>query len=126
MELLDFLRLIPEIYLYTWRSKGTTSQDVNTSASAYSAPDTSVLTGIGDISDDVSTLRIDGVQVGTNTNDQGTGNFGNYPLFIGRRNNTNLPFNGRLYSLAVLGRTATDAELASMEAWVAGKTGVTI
>ena len=54
---------------------------------------------------------------------QGTGNFGNYPLFIGARNNASFRFNGRIYSLAVLGRTATDAELASMEAWVNGKTG---
>jgi hypothetical protein len=71
-------------------------------------------------------LRRNGASVATSALDQGTGNFGNYPLFIGRRNNRQLPFNGRLYSLAVLGRTATDAELASMEAWVAGKTGVTI
>jgi len=48
----------------------------------------------------------------------GTGNFGNFALFLGRRNNNNLPFNGRIYSLIVLGRTATAAELASTETWI--------
>jgi hypothetical protein len=107
---------------YEWRSRGTNPVQATTSG-VFAAPITNVLTGIGDISADVATLRVNGAQAATSASDQGTGNFGNYPLFIGRRNNTNLPFNGRLYSLAVLGRTATDAELASMEAWVAGKTG---
>ena len=81
---------------------------------------------LSDISAPSLSLAINGAAYVSSTSTQGTGNFGNYPLFIGRRNNTNLPFNGRLYSLAVLGRTATDAELSSMEAWVAGKTGVTL
>jgi hypothetical protein len=106
---------------YDFASGGTTRRSATTNA--YAAPTTNVLTGIGDISGDVAKLRINGVEVATETSDQGAGNFGNYPLFIGRRNNTNLPFNGRLYSLAVLGRTATAAEISAMEAWVNGKTG---
>ena len=109
---------------YDFASGGTTRRSATTNS--YAAPITNVLTGIGDISADVARLRINGAQVATETSDQGTGNYGNYPLFIGRRNNTNLPFNGRLYGLTVLGRTATAAELAAMEAWVAGKTGAVI
>jgi hypothetical protein len=52
-----------------------------------------------------------------------SGAFANGALFIGRRNNTNLPLNGRIYSLIVLGRTATAAEIGQTEAWVNGKTG---
>jgi len=106
---------------YQFRSGGTTLQNVD--AASLPAPNTSVLTGIGDISGDVARIRRNGAVIDTNTGDQGTGNYANAAFFIGRRNNTSLPFNGRLYSLAVLGRTATDAELASMEAWVNGKTG---
>jgi hypothetical protein len=54
--------------------------------------------------------------------DAGTGNFGNYPLYIGRRGGTSLPFNGRLYSLIVRGAQSTDAQIASTETWVNGKT----
>jgi hypothetical protein len=86
------------------------------------APVTAVITAFGDISADSQTIRTNGTAV-TGTPDMGTGNFGNYPLYIGRRGGATLPLNGRLYSLAVLGRTATAAELSSMEAWVNGKTG---
>ena len=110
---------------YTFASKGTNSVGAQV-LTGYPAPITNVLTGIADISGDVVTLRANGAQIATNTGDQGTGNYGNYPLFIGRRNNTSNPFNGRLYGLTVLGRTATAPELTAMETWIAGKTGVTL
>jgi hypothetical protein len=101
--------------------KGTTAASVT--ASGITAPSTSVVTGLSDISAPVSTIRINGAQSAQNTSTQGTGNFGNHPLFIGARNNASFRFNGRLYSLAVLGRTATAEELTAMETWVNGKTG---
>jgi hypothetical protein len=55
--------------------------------------------------------RINGASAATSSGDAGSGNFGNYALQVGRRGGSSLPLNGRLYSLAVLGRTATDAEL---------------
>ena len=65
------------------------------------APNTNILTGLGDISGDRATLRINGVQAAQNTADQGTANYLAYPLYIGCRGGTSLPFNGRLYSLIV-------------------------
>ena len=106
-------------------SRGTASM-VATTAASFPAPTTNVLTSIADISADAISLRVNGVVAATNLGDQGTGNYGNQALFIGRRNNATLPFNGRLYGLTALGRTATSAELSAMEAWVAGKTGVTL
>ena len=53
----------------------------------------------------------------------GTGNFGAYPLYIGRRNNASLPFNGRIYQLIVCGKELSASELASTEAYVNSKTG---
>lgn len=90
------------------------------------APVTRVLTGLGDISGDRSTLRLNGAQVASNTEDQGTGNYGNYPLYIGRRGGIALPFNGHLYSLVVRGAATTDTRIAQAEKWVAKKTGVTL
>lgn len=54
------------------------------------------------------------------------GNYGNYPLYIGRRGGTSLPFNGHLYSLIGIGRLTTDVETASIEKLIAKNTGVTL
>ena len=70
--------------------------------------------------------RINGVvtQSGLAGTDLGTGNFLAYPLYIGRRGGTTLPFNGQLFPIIVrFGPTLTAARIAATEAWVATKTG---
>lgn len=59
-----------------------------------------------------------GVNGGSSSN-----NFGNYPLYIGRRGGTTLPFNGHLYSLIVRGAQSTAQQIASAETWVNQRTG---
>lgn len=54
----------------------------------------------------------------------GTGNFGNYPLYIGRRGGTSLPFNGRLYSLLIRGAATPDATIAKVERYLNQKAKV--
>ena len=105
-----------------WRysSKGTVRS--NADIPAASGAVTGVLSGLGDISGDRATLRVNGTQVAQSTADQGAGNFGNYPLYIGRRGGTSLPFNGRLYSLLVAGRLLSDRELTSAEKYANDKT----
>jgi hypothetical protein len=107
---------------YQLASKGTVARTATTPAT-YGAPITNVLTGLNDISGDTITLRANGTQVAQDTGNQGTGNYGNYPLFIGRRNNVNQPFNGRIYSLIVRGAASTATEITNTETWVNGKTG---
>jgi hypothetical protein len=110
---------------YSWLSKGTLISTAG--ANGFAAPITNVVTGLGDISGDRSTLRVNGTQVAQATGDQGTGNFGNYPLFIGRRNDTNLPFNGRDYGIIVVGKTASATEITKTESYLAANTsGVTL
>ena len=79
--------------------------------------------GFGDINADSLISRVNGVQTTSSSSDQGTGNYGNYPLYIGRRNNASLPFNGNLYSMIIVGKAVTAGELSSAETWVNGKTG---
>lgn len=113
---------------YRFAFQGTAISNVGV-ATGYPAPITNVLTGLGDISGDLATLRIDGTQAAQSTADQGTGNFLAYPLYIGRRGGTSLPFNGQLFSLIVRFSTANlDGSLISQtERWMAQKTpGVTI
>ena len=109
---------------YRWISRGTTSAVQVQPVKA--APTTDVLTGIGNISGNVTTLRINGTQAATSAANQGTGNYGNYPLYIGRRGGTTLPFNGHLYGLIITGRLTTDAETANTERLLATKTGVVL
>lgn len=111
----------------TWQfvSKGTNAAFA-TSPASYASPITNVLTGVGNILSDVATLRVNGTQVASSTADQGTSNYGNYPLFIGQRNNTSLPFNGWMSSLIIRGAQSTDSQISATESWVAGKTGVSL
>lgn len=110
---------------YGFRSKGTALVSAP-SLAAYAAPTTNVLTGIGNISGDQAILRVNGTQAASNTADQGAGNFGNYPLYIGRRNGASLPFKGHIYSLIVRGAQTDDAHLTHAEKYLAYKSGVTL
>jgi hypothetical protein len=102
-------------------SKGTIGANANDTVGDIVV--TKVVTGIGSISSPVATIRDNGIQVATNTTTQGTGNYGNYPLYIGSRAGTSLPFNGQLYSLIVRGTQSTTPQVTNTETYVNGKTG---
>jgi hypothetical protein len=105
---------------YSWRSKGSIS--IGPDVFNVPSPRTDVTTGIGDISGDSAILRINGTQAASSTADQGTGNYGNYPLYIGRRGGSQLPFNGRLHSLIIRGAQSTAEQIAATETYVNSKT----
>jgi hypothetical protein len=105
---------------YTFVSKGTSS--AGTGSAGFAAPTTNVVTGIGNISGDVVTVRINGTQVGTNTADQGTGNFGNYPAYFYMRAGTSLPFNGHDYGSIARGAASTAAQITNGETYINSKT----
>jgi hypothetical protein len=106
---------------FNYRSKGTTP--VDNIVVTYAAPYTAVLTAISNISGSTSSIRVNNGTFSTVTSSQGTGNYGNYPLYIGRRGGATLPFNGRIYQMVVCGKTLSADELASTEAYVNTKTG---
>ena len=109
---------------YLFASKGTAALSfASTNSLSFSTPITNTLTGLSDISGDLITLRVNGVQVAQNTADQGTGNFGNYPLYIGQRGGTLFPLNGQIYSMIIVGKAVTASELTNTETYVNQKTG---
>ena len=66
-------------------------------------------------------VAISGTQDGSNPDS--TGNYLAYPLYIGRRGGTTLPFNGHLYSLIVrFGSNLSAARISAAEVWVSDKT----
>lgn len=112
---------------YFWGGRGSAAIVGITTASSYAAPITNVLTGIGDISGDLSSVRVNGVAAGQSTADQGTGNFLAYPLYIGRRGGATLPFKGNVYSLITrFGANLDTPTIANTETWVAQKTGISL
>lgn len=103
-------------------SHGTLILAAIQSTTSFTAPTTNVLTEIADISSPVVTLRVNGVLNVTSAINQGTGTYGNYPLYIGMRGGITLPFNGRLYALIVRSITSTNTQIEQAEAWVNRKT----
>lgn len=106
---------------YGFHSRGTVPQPAQT-GSSFASPHTSVITGIGDISGDISSIRVNGTTITASKLDQGAGNYGNYPLYIGRRAGSTLPFNGRLYGLIIRGAASNAGQIAAGEAWCNSKT----
>jgi len=104
----------------SFRNKGTTAVEV---FYASAAPVTEVISGLGNISGDLVTVRANGVQIDQSTSDQGTGNYLAYPLYIGRRGGTTLPFSGNIYSLVVRFAATDVATVGQLETWINGKTG---
>lgn len=96
-----------------------------TAGSAYTqvAPATQVVSAQNKISTDSIILRGNGVQRATSATDQGTGNYSNAIVYIGRRGGTTLPFNGVLTFLFAINRLLTANELAAVEAYANARTG---
>lgn len=107
---------------YNFSSKGTTQTD--NVVTTYTAPITNIISGLGDIAGASNFIRVNGSQVGSALTTQGTGNYLAYPLYVGRRGGTTLPFNGFLYSLiARFGTNLTSEQITSTESWVNSRTG---
>ena len=108
---------------YTATSRGTQSVNINQAARTPKlAPDTSIVTSQMSISEDRVYLRLNGSLVATATGDQGTGKYGNYPLYLFARAGTSLYFNGNFYGLIVRGAQSSAAEIANAETWMNKKT----
>ena len=108
---------------FGFASKGTLFAAWSVSGASFAAPSTVALTGVGDIGADTQILRLNGAEIEGKTADQGTGTYGNYPLFIGARNGSGSFLNGHLYQLIVRGAQSTTTQITETETWVAGETG---
>ncbi len=95
---------------YAWHSRGTTNSETGV-ATGYAAPHKGVITGIGDISDDISRLRIAGTQVSSVATDQGTGGYATNTLHVGSRGGTMWFFNGSMGNLIGMPSVATANQL---------------
>ena len=89
--------------------------------SGIPSPTSRVFTGVMDLSAAVgkqSQSRVNGARYAYASQDAGGGNFGVYPLYIGRRGGTGLPLNGRIYGLVIRSNFASEAQLAAVERYL--------
>lgn len=105
---------------YTATSGGTTNITV---AVTQAAPNTSVLSASASIAPASLTLKQNGVQVAQSTSTQGTGNYSNQPIYIGRFAGISFPLNGYLYSLIIRGAATPANLITATETWVNSRTG---
>jgi hypothetical protein len=103
-----------------WRAafRGTTQGFLLVSP-IYPAPRYDILSAYADIGSGEATFRISGETVAEGLRDFGTGNYGNYPLFLGSRGGTSLFFNGKDYGLIVRGAETDQATLEKVEKLIA-------
>jgi hypothetical protein len=107
---------------YGFYSRGSVTIGSSAKSAANPAPITSVISAFGDISIDERKIRVNGTGEVVDASDQGTGNYGNYSLYIGRRADSTLPFTGRDYGIVIVGKAASAAEINITEAWLAANT----
>lgn len=107
---------------YSWASRGTASAIAT--AATYTAPIKNVITGIGNIAGDSSIIRVNGAQIDSVATDQGTGNYSNAAIYIGARNSGSIFFTGRFYGMVARGAASSAGQIADVERYLAGLTGV--
>jgi hypothetical protein len=101
---------------YESLSRGSAALNANqqVTVSTGTAPDTAVLSTTHDIAGDLTTARRNGTAFANATGDKGSGNFGNYALFIGSRSGS-LRLNGLIYTLIIRGATTPTSTIADFE-----------
>jgi hypothetical protein len=110
-------------YQVNW--SGSTVETANIGLMA--APHTAVISSTADIATSIVDMRINGSASGlVKSGALGTGNFGNYQLFVGRRSGGILAFKGYFYGFVVRAGIAGGSAISSAERYFAAKSGVTI
>ena len=102
------------------------NQEAITTSSSYAAPITEIISTTHDISGNLSKLWLNRAATTDGTGSKGSGNFGNYPLYLFARGGTTVSFSGRLYGLIVRGAMSSANEIFLAERWLAQKAGVTL
>jgi hypothetical protein len=109
---------------YSSASRGTSTLTTAFAATTTvgNAPDTAVLSSTHNISGDLSTIRRNSIAGTSAIADQGSGNFGDYPLFIGARNQASSYLNGHIYGMVIRGAASTSEQISATENWLNQRT----
>lgn len=109
---------------FGFQGKGTIA--ATSVATGFAQPVIAVVSGQLDIAAASTVLRVNGAQVANTVSSLGTGNLGNYPLYVGRRAGSALPFTGRMYGLIIIGRLLSPDEMWVCERYMAQQAGIVL
>lgn len=113
----------PGAFSYNFTSRGG-GLGQGADIAGFPAPITQTFTALGDLAAPRMEARINGNAVSFNTNDQGGGNYLNYPMHIASRGGTSIFFKGRIYQIiGRFGPNLTPGQIASTETFMNRKTG---
>jgi hypothetical protein len=114
----------------TWAStiRGNGTNRAVAAAGIFTAPHTAVLNvaydlaGVTNADEQKTRVNQSPQTLSFSFGDSGAGNFGNFPLFVGARNNATNRFPGRIYSLIVRGAPTSARQISNTERWVNSRT----
>ncbi len=108
-----------------YATKGTSLIVLANSSNVAPSPINWVLSGQSSISTPIASSRINGATYASSSASQGSGNFGNYPLYLFARVGTVVWFNGQFYGAIIRGAQSDTASVTQTENYMATKTGIT-
>lgn len=107
---------------FRFRSRGSSASNGATTTGAALAGTPFVVTGTADMAVPVKSIRLNGILKESSPQDQGVGNFGNYPMYLGRRGgSSSLFFAGDLYGLIIRGAATPDPTISRVERYLNAK-----
>ena len=119
--------LAQNLYGSASRGDATPSPTQRADTGVVYGANTSVITTTHDIPADLTRIAMNQIYGSDAIGDKGHGNFLAYPMYIGKRGGTSLPFTGNIYSLVTrFGANLETSTIETTETYVAGKTGVTL
>jgi hypothetical protein len=108
---------------YNVSAGGTSHPSINSVIGA--SPTSSVCTLLDSISTPLLVSRLNGTQIAMSSAPQGIGSFGNYPLYLFARNQSQYLLNGQFYGAIIRGAQSDTASVTQTEQYMATKTGIT-
>lgn len=118
-----FYPTAPAAYNVSGGSKGTVSVFPAKTGILPSTTPRSIIF-LADISAPSAGIRVDDLSEASSAASQGTGNYGNYSIYVGRRAGTSLPFYGSIYSLIIRNKLSTELEIADAKTYIKQKGGI--
>ena len=109
---------------WSFLARGNASADVTQASGVTTpiAPATAVISATSNIAESLNTYRLNASAGSNSTGALGTGNFGNYPLYLFARSGSQYFFNGNLYGLIIRGAQSSDVQISSAEQYMNRKT----
>ncbi|SIO11886.1 hypothetical protein [Vannielia litorea] len=89
----------------------------------HPVPGAFLLTGLADLAAQTASLRVDGATTAASAAVPSGGTLGAHEIFLGRRNNSSLPFLGRFHGGVLANSLPDPATLDSLETWGSSRLG---